>query len=341
MKKIIRNIFTHNKPKIIINLKINKNNYESYLNNYGKNNKNKTFYIIKREVGSGFFSNFFFVLNHLRIAEKYNFIPAVDMKNFKTIYNEISSKYKNKNIWDLFFEKNKFTLDEIYKSKNVIFSSNKLPSDTFLLDWNKNNLKKIFRKYFKIKKHIFLKKNKFIKNNFKRKIIGVHFRGTSYKNARSHSLQPNVKIMVTFLDKIIKKFKYKKIFLITEEQNYLDKLIAHFGNKIIYYKNSYRSYKDDSFKVYPRKSHRYQLAEDTFVEALILGECDGIVSNTTNIEKAARFFSRKKNVIHEIFLGLNSNNKYIARFLWHLKSLLPERLGGLRIIKYRTYVEKN
>ena len=60
MKKIIRNIFTHNKPKIIINLKINKNNYESYLNNYGKNNKNKTFYIIKREVGSGFFSNFFF-----------------------------------------------------------------------------------------------------------------------------------------------------------------------------------------------------------------------------------------------------------------------------------------
>ena len=67
-----------------------------------------------------------------------------------------------------------------------------------------------------------------------------------------------------------------------------------FSNKLIYLKNSYRSYKDDAFKIYPRKNHRYQLAEDTLVEALILGECNGIVSNTTNIEKAARFISRKK-----------------------------------------------
>ena len=147
--------------------------------------------------------------------------------------------------------------------------------------------------------------------------------------------------MINLIHKLISKYNYDKIFLITEEKEYLNIMKNEFSNKLIYLKNSYRSYKDDAFKIYPRKNHRYQLAEDTLVEALILGECNGIVSNTTNIEKAARFISKKKKIIHEIFLGLNSNNKYIARFLWYLKSLLPEKLGGLRIIKYKTYIERN
>ena len=341
MKQIIRRIFTHNRPKTIINSKMKERAYDYQIKNFGTKNKNKIFYVIKREKGSGFFSNFFFVLNHLRVAERYNFIPIIDMKNFKTIYNDTYGKFKNKNIWDLFFEKKiNFKLDEVYKSKNVIFSSNKFPSDT-IFDWNKNNLKNVFKKKIKINKNIILKKNKFIKENFSGKIVGVHFRGTSYKTARTHPLQPNPKIMINLIHKLISKYNYDKIFLITEKKEFLNIMKNEFSNKLIYLKNSYRSYKDDAFKIYPRKNHRYQLAEDTLVEALILGECNGIVSNTTNIEKAARFISRKKRIIHEIFLGLNSNNKYIARFLWYLKSLLPEKLGGLRIIKYKTYIERN
>ena len=105
MKKIIRRIFTHNKPKIIVNSKIKNNVYNFQLKSFGSKNKNKIFYVIKRVRGSGFFSNFFFVLNHIRVAKEYKFIPIIDMKNFKTIYNETSGKYKNKNIWDLFFQK--------------------------------------------------------------------------------------------------------------------------------------------------------------------------------------------------------------------------------------------
>ena len=81
--------------------------------------------LLKEKKDQDFFSNFFFVLNHLRVAERYDFIPIIDMKNFKTIYNDTYGKFKNKNIWDLFFEKKiKFKLDEVYKSKNVYFSNN-------------------------------------------------------------------------------------------------------------------------------------------------------------------------------------------------------------------------
>ena len=55
---------------------------------FGEKNKNKFFYVIKRTPGSGFFSNFVYVLNHLRISELFNLIPVIDMKNYKTIYND-------------------------------------------------------------------------------------------------------------------------------------------------------------------------------------------------------------------------------------------------------------
>ena len=118
------------------------------------------------------------------------------------------------------------------------------------------------------------------------------------------------------------------------QQNHVLFLNHHFdGNEgLIYYKPSYRSLKDDAFKIYPRKNHRYFLAEDALVETLILSECNGIISNTTNIEKAARFLSKKKQKIHKIFLGTNSNNKYVARYKWHLKSFLPSSIGGLKIL---------
>ena len=146
--------------------------------------------------------------------------------------------------------------------------------------------------------------------------------------------------MIDLINSLIKKNNYKKIFVITEEQIYLDGLKKEFKDMLIFYE-SYRSYKDDAFKNYPRKNHRYKLGEETLIETLILSECDGIISNTTNIEKAARFISQKKQKIHEIYLGTNSRNKYIARWLWYIKSFLPENMGGLKIIRSRSYFTKN
>ena len=137
--------------------------------------------------------------------------------------------------------------------------------------------------------------------------------------------------MIKFLNKILKKNDYTKIFVITEERKYLEKLKDNYEKKIIYMEKSYRSYKDDAFKTYPRKNHRYYLAEDILVETLILSSCDGIISNSTNVEYAARFLSKKKQKIHKIFLGRNSHNKYLSRIKWYFKSMLPENFGGFKI----------
>ena len=89
---------------------------------FGKKNTNKIFYVIRRSPGAGLFSNVIYVLNHLLIAEKNNFIPIIDMENFTTIYNEQEKIDNTYNAWEYYFEKiNKYSLKEVYNSQNVIY----------------------------------------------------------------------------------------------------------------------------------------------------------------------------------------------------------------------------
>ena len=48
------------------------------------------------------------------------------MQNFTTIYNEKEKVNGTYNAWNYYFKSfNKYNLNEVYKSKNVIFSNNK------------------------------------------------------------------------------------------------------------------------------------------------------------------------------------------------------------------------
>ena len=193
----------------------------SKISNYGNLNKDKTFYIIKRTPGTGLFSNVVFVLNHLEIAKKYNFVPIVDMENFKTIYNERQKIYKTNNSWNYYFENvSEYTLEEAYKSNKVITVSDKFfhyfkynMEDLSFQNFIKNNIL-IKKKFLKISK-------RFIKQNFGKKTLGVHFRGTSYKQSPGHPLPATPKQMIKLVKNILKKDDIDKIFIATEEKNYL------------------------------------------------------------------------------------------------------------------------
>ena len=89
----------------------------------------------------------------------------------------------------------------------------------------------------------------------------------------------------------------------------------------------------DSFQTYPRGNHRYKLGEETIIETLVLSKCDGLIFIKSNVISAAINLSKKRQIKHEIFLGYNSRNKFIARWLWYIKRLLPKYIGGLKVIK--------
>ena len=303
------------------------------LHSFGVNNPNKIFYVIRRSPGAGFFSNLTYVLGHLKIAENHKLIPVVDMENFPTIYNEKKSIHKSKNSWEYYFEQvSNYDLKEIYKSKNVILTSNifenHVPTDMSL----NNIFKKTINKYIKIKKNIkneiiFFKKKYFMGS---KKILGVHFRGTTYKTARGHAFPLPKNTMKKNIDVLIKKFNYEKIFVVTEEKEYLKFLKKHYGNKIISL-NVFRSSNQDAFKHYPRLNHRYRLGREIMIEALLLSLCDGITYVRSNVSSAAIAFSKKKIRLHPLLIGYNSRNKYISRWYWYIKKFLPGWMGGFKI----------
>ena len=91
-------------------------------------------------------------------------------------------------------------------------------------------------------------------------------------------------------------------------------------------------YNLDSFKIFPRKNHRYLLGEEILIETLILSKCQGLTFVKSNVISAAIAFSKNKIKLHEIFFGLNSRNKFLSKYLWYIKSMLPAKLGGLKYI---------
>ena len=314
---------------------------------FGKNNPDKTFYIINRSApGGGLFSNVTFVLNELRVCVNKNYIPVVDMLNFPVIYNDLNPINGNENSWEYYFNQpTKYNLGDAYSSKNVVFSDNVFKIDSaetkeYALELISPSLSGV-RKYIKPKEKYLKEANEFFKKSFNDsdKVLGVHFRGTNYKICARHAFSLTPKIMTENINYLIKKYKYTKIFLCTEEIVFFEKLKKYYGEKI-FFLDTYRVNTSPlsshilAFINYPRKNHRYLLGKESLLESLVLSKCHGLTYIRTNIISAAQIFSNIKQNDHPVNIGFNSKNRFVSRWLWYLKNLLPRDFGGFKKITY-------
>ena len=311
------------------------------IKNFGNMNSDKTFYVIKRTPGTGFFSNITFILNHLLISEKHGYIPIIDMENYKTIYNEKIRVRNTSNAWQYYFEKlNNFELTEVYKSKNVIITNNKFYRNFYYNFLENEKLKQFFTKKIKVKKSLIKIYEKIYSNLENKKTLGIHFRGTSYKRTPGHPFPPTKDQILICVKKIIEKEKVEKIFLATEELDYLEFFKKKFPDNLVYLGSSYRSNKNDAFKIYPRNLHRYKLGREILLETMVLSRCNTFLYSNSNVSKAVIGFnfnnSQKR---YEMDNGFNTKNIFISQFLWYLKKMLPQSLGGFKknVINWKIY----
>ncbi len=345
-KKIIKLIIRNQVDKPI-QLKKNKIEVKTktkfIIKNFGKKNPNKFFYVIKvdKNGGGGLFSNILFVINHLKICEKHNFIPVIDMENFPTRYNEKKKIFNSLNSWDYYFEKiSKTNLSEVYSSKNVIFTDGFINEEMSKNYKSDKNLKLIFKKYIKIKKKYIIRTNNFAKKFFSRKkVLAVHFRGTSMKTIPRHPLPPTPDQITNLIDRAITKYKFNKIFLVTDELNYL-KLFKEKYGKMLYYRNSFRSNKSKIFDLNPRKLHRYEMGVDALEDTLLMSKLNYLICSRSNMSEVASLMLNKDMRVIEIWNGYNPNRILYSQFNWKIKKYIPEYFGGfkkkleLKFIKY-------
>ena len=320
-------LFVKKHPEPIMS-KIN-NEFEIY--NFGDRNKDKVFYVIRRISHAGIFSYLSFVLNHIKIAKNNDFIPIVDMENFTSPYNEEKKICNTNNAWEYYFHQTcSYSLNEVYSSHNVVFSKTDF---NYKMEYRihlvpefknfKNKEIKLLTKYINFIDEFFL-----TKKLLNKKILGIHFRGTSYKTSRGHIFPATQKQIKKAIDKLMIKEKFDKIYLCTEEEQYLEFFKKNFKDKLIFI-DTFRSNKNDAFLKYPRVNHRYLLGDEAVKEALILSKCQSLLFVRSNIINAANYFADEKQNLYEIFNGFNSRNQFVARWLWYLKNKLPKNFFGL------------
>ena len=253
------------------------------------------------------------------------------MENFPILYNDEDIKF-TKNSWIYYFKPLTQGLKKALNNSFILNKNNQINQQILIKNKTKNKkLKKIYKKYIFFKENLTKEANKFYKNNFyKKKVIAVHARGTDAKITPNHNFPPTLNQIDFILKKCMKNKKIEKIFLITDQLQYLKDLKKKYKNKICYL-DSFRSNNTKIFNLKFRKKHKNKIGRDSIIEMLILSKINNIIYSQSNLVEFAIFHSKlKKMEIHKIENGKNSKNILISLFLWKIKEFFHENIGGFK-----------
>ncbi len=276
---------------------------------YGEKNPDKTFYVIRLSgKGSGFLSNFHHVMLHIEIARARNWIPVVDMENYKTFYNEDEPINNTNNAWEYFFEQPENTsLTEVYQSRSVVLALARYPH--YVQDLNKmsylKNIRKLKKYHNLIKKEMKLNTateryaneawNDVKKNDGE--ILAVMSRGTDFRNLRppGHNIQPEPDYLLNRAKQIMHERNIRYCFLVTEEAFVFEMFREEFGDRLLYTDCMYFDEMDKSIEIvhysHDRKNAKYMLALEYLKKVLIASRCDYLISGVNNGSIAALEFN--------------------------------------------------
>jgi len=340
--------------------KIYKSNLFNELNfeykTYGNKNPKKKFFIIRRSPGAGFFSNLCFVIHNLYICDKLKMIPVIDMENYQTYYNCKKKINKSFNSWNYYFKPvSNYKLSDVYQSKNVIICDNKTSTGGYNANNYKSNFrffngfqffddrhKKITKKYIKINKDIIAEAD-YIKKQFKNnKVLGICFRGSDSKKNSYQPHTPTKRQIIYSTNFLLKKYNFDKIYLCTEDSDYLNFYKKHYDKILFFNKNSPRTTDAKDLFDSKNQNHRYLVGRGNLVDMLVLTEVNHMLFGVSNIPYTALFFAKKK-ILHSIIDNGMRGGVLKSIFSWNIKSILPGFMGGFKnhLITKKKLIKKN
>ena len=321
--------------KILRNKDFISNNFKELnleYKNYGNKNPNKFFYVIRREPRGGFFSNLNFVLHNLLICDKLKMIPIIDMENYPTIYNCKKKINGTHNSWLYYFSAvSKFPLKEVYKSKNVVLCDNRTSGSKYFNGFQ--NLKKehykIFKRYVFVNKDILKSVRKYTDREFlNKRILGVCFRGSDQKISGYQPFPPTETQMLNATNFLLKKYKFDKIYICTEDIEYLEFYKRNYKNKLLFSNCPRTTDKRDLFDG-STYNHRYKIGRGNLIDMMILSKTNHLLFANSNIPHAAIFYSKNR-IPNTVLDNGMKGNIFIAQFSFRIKKFLPSFLGGFK-----------
>jgi len=326
MKLTLKNIIKFFVPYGIIVLSRRfrkfKTEYREIHASYGNLYPDITFYIIRRIAlgpGHGLYANFHHVLGHIMYALEKNYVPVVDMKNYKTHNNEKEPINGTYNAWEYYFEQPfPYTLDHAYKSKNVILSTTQWLHDKvpFFLETEDQigRFHDFVEKYMRFNKttldSITDQRSKVFGD--RKNILGVLYRGTGYISRRSagHAIIASIDDYINKTQYFYQEWNMDWIYLDTEAEEAVLAFQKHFKDKLIMTQRKRIENYNDTMPTTPeltmdpdRKHDNYLKGLEYIIDTALLSECDAIIAPKVNGAMAA--------------LELNGN-KYRHKYIYSL-----------------------
>lgn len=283
---------------------------------YGKLNPDKIFYVIRKEVDNwGLFTTWLYFIDQMEYALKNKYIPVIDLKNYYiTMMQETEKKYVE-NAWEYYFEQpcKGYSLDEVYKSKNVVMSSlngvsggtinwnEQLPaSKQDLMRWNQ-----LTRKYFRLNNEMLKYIDRFrmllIPDN--KRILGVALRrnfeyGKLMKRVlyNQHPEQENVNTYISDAEKYMKEWNCDFVFLSVEDREVCELFKRKFGEKCIFIERPrFCNFENgipilDTLKTtreFSREQNILLKTKEYIAEIVLLSECTCLLTGVSGGAQAA------------------------------------------------------
>lgn len=153
----------------------------------------------------------------------------------------------------------------------------------------------VIKKYVHVKGYIHNYIQDFVHENFDGYyMIGVHYRGT---DKRTEAGRVSYDKMLTIIEKTIEKSPENwKIFLATDEQKFLQKLIDTHLERVCYI-DANRSLNDNSPVHIDNKDNPSKNGQDALLDCILLSKTDILVRTASNLSECCRYFNPELPVV--------------------------------------------
>jgi len=257
--------------------------------------------IIQDDSAVGLGSTILRVIHNLQYIEK-DQILYFEMRN--RLYSNSG------NTWNRFFyqpfEYKKDEIKELFNSGSYVQENCWYKCGQFLLSYGKdqnkdqfldsnfvNPLRKIVKKYFKVKDDIAEISKVFIKNNYNmQNVLSIHKRGTDHFGSGGHAagqkhLMDYKAIIKPAIEKALKDKKCDKIFLATDEQETYDNIKNDFGSILMKYNADLIPPGSDSglhySNAYNDDNKKFKLGVDMLTDVFIMAACKYSLCMKSNV----------------------------------------------------------
>ena len=269
---------------------------------------------------AGFFAYVQYALNQIKYCEANNFLPVI---NFDESYgNYFVDPARGENMWDYFFHPVcQFTWSDIQsrvldpddpltQGDVVTLSDEEIgelcqnnPNGIFHYTygyWRENPPEDIDRWYDEQRKrgHAYLAKYVKVKQSILDSVeallyenadgqflVGAHIRGTDMKYAPTVPLERYIE----HLDTLVSEHDRIKIFIATDQQQYIEILKKKYGEKM-FFQDCLRSHNATNQHKFKRKD-KSRLGAEVLIDALLLSRCDYLLKCPSAVGEFAHYFN--------------------------------------------------